>query len=81
MREGPAQAACLDECTEDGEPYAFTPTSQLFASWKAWCDERNLHPGNGNALSDVLVDRGFTRKRGHGGVRGFRSLVVKREVA
>jgi hypothetical protein len=31
--------------------------SQLFASWKGWRDERNLHPGNGNALSDVLEDR------------------------
>jgi putative DNA primase/helicase len=67
----------LDECTENGGPFAFTPTNQLFASWKAWCDQRNLQPGNGNALSDVLVDRGFTRKRGHGGVRGFRSLVIK----
>ena len=32
----------LEDCTEDGGPYAFTPTGQLFASWKTWCDERNL---------------------------------------
>ena len=67
----------LEDCKEDGGPYAFTAIGQLFASWKAWCEERNLRPGNGNALSDALVDRGFARKRAHGGVRGFRSLVLK----
>jgi putative DNA primase/helicase len=67
----------LEDCTQDGGPFAFTPTSQLFGSWKRWCDERNLKPGSGNALSDALNDRGFTRKRGHGGVRGFRSLDLK----
>jgi putative DNA primase/helicase len=35
----------LEDRTEDGGPYAFTATSQLFASWKSWCDERNLKPG------------------------------------
>jgi putative DNA primase/helicase len=66
----------LEDCTKDGGPYAFTPTSQLFSSWKAWCDERNLKPGGSNALSDALVDRGYTRKRAHGGVRGFSSIVL-----
>jgi putative DNA primase/helicase len=67
----------LEDSTEDGGPFAFTPTSQLFASWKNWCDERNLKPGSGNALSDALDDRGFERKKGGKGVRGFRSIVVK----
>jgi putative DNA primase/helicase len=67
----------LEDCTEDGGPYAFTATSQLFASWKAWCDERNLKPGNGKSLSDALADRGCSRKRAHGGVRGFIRLVLK----
>jgi putative DNA primase/helicase len=67
----------LEDCTEDGGPFAFTATSQIFASWKAWCDERNLKAGSGNVLSDVLVERGFTRKRSTGGVRGFRNLVLK----
>jgi putative DNA primase/helicase len=65
----------LEDCTEDGGRYAFTATSKLFASWKTWCDARNRHPGNGNTLSDALVDRGFTRKR-TGGARGFRGLVL-----
>jgi putative DNA primase/helicase len=66
----------LEDCTKDGGPYAFTPTSQLFSSWKNWCDERNLKPGGSNALSDALVDRGHIRKRAHGGVRGFCRLVL-----
>ena len=66
----------LEDCTVDGGQFAFTPTSQLFTSWKNWCDERNLKPGNGNVLSDALVDRGFVRKRGHGGVRGFSKLTL-----
>jgi putative DNA primase/helicase len=66
----------MEDCTQDGGPYAFTPTSQLFSSWKAWCDERNLKPGGSNALSDALVDRGYTRKRAHGGVRGFSRIVL-----
>jgi putative DNA primase/helicase len=68
----------LEDCTEDGGLFAFTSNGSLFASWKSWCEQRNLKPGSGNALSDALVDRGFIRKKGTGGVRGFRSLVVKR---
>jgi hypothetical protein len=60
-----------------GGPSRFSATSQLFASWKSWCDERNLKPGSDNSLSDALVDRGFIRKEGTGGVRGFRGLTVR----
>lgn len=67
----------LEDCTEDGGPFAFTPASQLFASWKTWCDGQNIKPGSVNALSDALAERGFAKKRAHGGVRGFKSLVLK----
>jgi putative DNA primase/helicase len=67
----------LEDRTEDGGPYAFTPTSELFTSWKEWCIERNLKPGTGNVFSDALVDRGYVRKKGAKGVRGFRNLVIK----
>jgi putative DNA primase/helicase len=66
----------LEDRTEDGGPFAFTPAKELFASWKLWCDERN-HPGTSHALSEALTDRGHVRTRQHGGVRGFRNLVVK----
>jgi putative DNA primase/helicase len=65
----------LDDCTEDSGPYAFTPVGQLFASWKTWCDERNIKAGSSQAFSEALVDRGFTKKRVQG-VRGFRGLVL-----
>jgi len=59
-------------------PKIATQATDEYFDDQMWCDERNLHPGSGNALSDCPSrDRGFTRKRGHGGVRGFRSLVVR----
>jgi putative DNA primase/helicase len=67
----------LEDCTEDSGSFAFTKTSQLFGSWKQWCDSRNLHPGNAASLSDALVDRGFIRKKGAKGARGFKALALK----
>ncbi len=68
----------LDDCTEDGGPYAFTRASELFGSWRQWCDKRNLKPGSGNVLSDALADRGFERKREPGtGQRGFKRLALR----
>lgn len=69
----------LDECTEDGGPHAFTAHGQLFASWRTWCEERNLRAGSGQGLTEALVGRGFVRKRSHGGKRGFSCLVLKTE--
>jgi putative DNA primase/helicase len=68
----------LDECTEDGGLYAFTRTTELFDSWKAWCDARNLKPGSEKALSGTLSDRGFIKKRNTPGQQGFQALVIKR---
>ena len=66
----------LEECTEDGGPFAFITTSQLFASWKAWCDARGLISGTGKALQEVLVDRGLVPKRTNRG-RGFAGIQLK----
>jgi putative DNA primase/helicase len=66
----------LEEYTEDGGPFAFTSSSQLFASWKNWCDARGLPPGNSQNLSDALYDRGFEKKRTGRG-NGFKSLTLK----
>jgi len=67
----------LEECTHDGGQFAFTLTSALFASWKAWCEDRNLKPGSASSLSEALADRGFMKKRESGtGRRGFAGLAV-----
>jgi putative DNA primase/helicase len=66
----------LDECTEDGGERAFSRTTELFDSWKAWCETRNSKPGSAQALSEALVDRGFVKKRNNVGRQGFRNLIV-----
>jgi putative DNA primase/helicase len=66
----------LDDCTEDGGEFAFSRTTELFASWKDWCEARNLKPGSEKAMSGYLADRGFTKKRNSAGQQGFRNLVV-----
>jgi putative DNA primase/helicase len=67
----------LEDCTDDGGQHAFTKSSELYASWKNWCDERGTKPGSERLFSDTLCDRGFCRKKGTGGARGFRNLVLK----
>ena len=67
----------LDDCTEDGGEFAFSRTTELFASWKAWCENRNSKPGSAQALSEALVDRGFVKKRNNVGQQGFCNLIVK----
>jgi putative DNA primase/helicase len=67
----------LDECTEDGGSFAFSRTAELFASWKAWCEARNMKSGSEKALSTALRDKGFVKSRNHAGQTGFRNLVVK----
>jgi putative DNA primase/helicase len=66
----------LEECTEDGGPFAFASSAQLFASWKTWCDARGLPPGNSQNLSDALYDRGFEKKR-TSRAKGFKGLALK----
>ena len=67
----------LDECTEDGGEFAFSRTTELFASWKTWCENRNSKPGSAQALSEALVDRDFVKKRNSVGQQGFCNLIVK----
>jgi len=68
----------FDDCIEVTVPTAFLRTSELFASWRQWCEEHNLRPGSLNALSDALYERGFERARDSRGNRGFRGLAIKR---
>ena len=67
----------LDDCTEDGGAFAFSRTTELFASWKEWNEVRNSKPGSAQAFSEALANRGFAKKRNTAGQQGFRNLVVK----
>lgn len=68
----------LDDCTDDAGLLAFTRTKDLFSSWKDWCEARNHKPGNATNLSELLLGRGFVKKREAGtGQRGFTNLVIK----
>jgi hypothetical protein len=53
--------------------------ADLFASWRTWCEDRNIKPGSTMALSGMLEDRGYTKRREGGtGQRGFTGIVVKK---
>jgi putative DNA primase/helicase len=67
----------LEDCTEAAAPTAFTAVGQLFSSWKIWSERRNFTPGSAKTLSETLADRGFVRKRVHGGIRGFAGIGIK----
>jgi putative DNA primase/helicase len=67
----------LDDCTEDGGQFAFTRTTDLFASWKVWCEPGNTKAGSEKAFSEALADKGFAKGRNTTGQRGFKSLTVK----
>jgi P4 family phage/plasmid primase-like protien len=43
------------------DPNAFTLTRDLFASWRDWCDDRNLAAGTAIAFSENLKDRGYDK--------------------
>jgi putative DNA primase/helicase len=67
----------LEDCTDDAGVFAFTKISDLFSSWNAFCEGRNLKPGSSMALSEALVDRGYIKKRDGTGQRGFAGLSLK----
>jgi putative DNA primase/helicase len=67
----------LDDCTEEGGEFAHARTTELFASWKGWCEPRNLKPGSEMVFSTALADKGFEKKRNSVGQQGFKRLVVK----
>jgi putative DNA primase/helicase len=66
----------IEDCTRDDGDHAFTRTSELFASWKAWCESHNLKPGSEQGLSVALVDKGYPKARNNTGQRGFRRLTI-----
>ena len=64
-----------DECIEK-LPDAFVKTRELFKSWKAWAEDRNLAAGTETAFADSLKDRGYEPKRTMS-ARGFQGIRLK----
>ncbi len=63
----------LDECCER-DPNAWTGTTSLFASWKAWAEKAGVAYGNVTSFGEALNAAGFVWRRkktgnGHDGLR------------
>ena len=67
----------MEDCTCDAGQFAFIRASELFASWRTWCDERGLKAGSLKALSEALEDRGHQKARDRTGNRGFKRLGLR----
>jgi putative DNA primase/helicase len=73
----------LDECTEINDKvqpdnkFIFTRTTELFASWKAWCEPRNQEPGSEKAFSETLRNKNFTKDHNTLNQAGWRKLTFK----
>jgi P4 family phage/plasmid primase-like protien len=67
----------LDECTRNGGPFAVTRLTDLFTSWKGWCEGSNIKPGTSITLSDELQKHGFEKIREPGtGKTAFRNVAI-----
>src|SRR6516164_10038975 len=66
----------LEECTMP-DRNAFSRTLELFASWKAWTENRQIRTGNVQNLSESLVARNFKKARNNAGQKGFYGLTIK----
>lgn len=47
--------------------YAHVRSSELFATWIAWCKKENVEPGTQKGFTRQMLDRGYDKKRGTGG--------------
>ncbi len=73
-----ALAGWIEEaCSRD--PQAWTSTTVLFASWKAWADKAGEHVGSVRRFAQTLEARGFDAFRTKTG-RGFQGLAVLRSI-
>ena len=52
------------------------PTKELFASWKAWAEVRNMHAGPEKAFVESLAEKGYEQHRRKKS-RGFKGIELK----
>ena len=58
------------------DPQAFTRTTQLFETWKHFCEKGNHYVGSERAFSEELADHGFERIKTKNG-RGFKGIALR----
>jgi putative DNA primase/helicase len=76
LRDQDAVRQWLEDCTSSDDPAAVTRTARLFASWRSWCDERNVKPGSEQTLVQTLIDKGYPKWRDKQG-RGFSGIALR----
>jgi len=69
-------AEWLAECTES-YPGGFVLGSRLYVHYRQWAETRGERIVSSRAFSDALAERGFERKKGTGGGRGWVGLLLR----
>jgi putative DNA primase/helicase len=68
--------AFLEECCTSG-PDDWATHAELVQVYLEWARQNGIEPVGGRRLGQLLEDRGYTRIRAHGGVRGWRGVGLK----
>ena len=71
-----ALAAWIEDRCLEGPDYK-TSTSELFGSWKAWCEMASEFAGSMKCFSQNLEARSFRRCRLSNGRKGFEGLLPR----
>lgn len=66
-------ARWIEECAEE-DPQAWETSASLYNSWKRWADGAGEYVGSKKRLAQELEKRGYERKRGSDGSRGYVGL-------
>jgi P4 family phage/plasmid primase-like protien len=66
----------IDDWIDARDPRAFTPTRQLFGSWKGWAEQRNMQAGTERAFAQSLAEKGYHPHRTPS-ARGFNGIRLK----
>ena len=58
-------------------PEARAGTSDLYADWREWAERAGEYVGSIKRFAELLVSRGFTHTRMHGGKRAFQGVALR----
>lgn len=71
-----AIAAWMAECVDLGASHS-EASGDLFKCWREWAERAREQVGTQRAFSQALMNRGYSHKRGHAGIRKFNGLMVR----